>query len=114
MGEILSIGGITAIISVLVTLVLQFVPGLRVKWAGLSSAFKGLAILGMYVIVGAVVAFGGCVEFLKAIFSTLLCSDAPTFVNYVIAVLMAIAGGQGLFNLLPELADVSAAKEARE
>jgi hypothetical protein len=113
MNDILSVAGITAVIVSLVTLVFQYFPGLRVKWAGLKSEYKRGIVLGLYVIVGAVAAFGGCVAFLASIFPNLLCSDAITFLQYVVGVLFAVGAGQGVFELLPELKDVAVAKAER-
>ena len=113
MQNILSIGGVTALLVIAVTLILQFAPGIRVKWGGLpSNAKKGIIVL-LYVLGGAVVAFGGCVAFIASIFPQLLCVDAPTFVGYLASLLVAVAGGQGFFNLLPELDDVEEAKALR-
>ena len=72
-----------------------------------------LSVLGAYIVIGAVVAFGGCIEALKELIPALLCSDATTFTQYVFAVLLAVGGGQGVFGLLPELKDVTLSRELR-
>ena len=113
MNEILSVAGITSILAVIVTLIFQYAPGLRILWGGLASNLKMLVVLALYVIVGAVVAFGGCVAIFAQFVPSLLCSDGVTFVQFVVAVLIAVGSGQGVFGLLPELNDVSIAKAAR-
>ncbi len=111
--DLLTVAGVTAVISFVLTLILQYVPGLRVKWAGVKSEIKALIFLGGYFIVGAVVGFGGCAAFIASLIPGLLCVDAPTFFEYIFAVLMAMGAGQGMFGLLPSLPDVQAAKAER-
>lgn len=113
MESILSVAGVTTVIVFILTLLFQYLPGLRTKWAGVKSEVKMLSVLGAYVLIGAVVAFGGCIEFLGNLIPSLLCSDAPTFMNYVFAVFVAVGGGQGVFSLLPELKQVTAVKVER-
>ena len=113
MNEILSVAGVTSIIAVIVTLIFQYLPGLRVKWAGLETNLKMLVVLGLYIAFGAVVAFGGCVAFFAQFVPSLLCSDGVSFVQYVVAVMIAVGAGQGVFGLLPELQDVTITKAAR-
>jgi len=113
MENILNVAGITAILVFIITLLFQYFPGLRVKWAGLRSDVKSLVVLGIYLIIGATVAFGGCVAFLAQIIPQLMCADALTFIQYVFAVLVAVGAGQGIFALLPELQDVTAARSER-
>lgn len=99
MNEILTVAGITAIISAVFTLVFQYFPGLKAKWAELNDQLKRLIVLGIYVLVGAVVAFGGCFDVVANLIPQLLCVEPLTFGQYVIAVLFAIGAGQGFFNL---------------
>lgn len=113
MDSILTVAGITGILVTIVTLVFQYFPGLRVKWAGIATEYKRGIIFALYVIVGAIVGFGGCVEAIAAILPQLLCSTATGFGEYVVGVLLAVGAGQGIFDLLPETADVLAAKAAR-
>jgi len=113
MENFLSVAGITTIIVFIVTLVLQYFPKLRVKWAALKSEVKMLSILGAYALIGAIVAFGGCVDLLAGLLPQLQCVDAPTFIQYVFAVMVAIGAGQGVFSLMPELKDVEGAKIER-
>lgn len=111
--EILTVAGVTAILVTILTLVFQYFPGLRVKWAGIATEWKRLIILGLYFVFGAFVAFGGCLAALAALIPQLLCVDSATFLQYVIAVIIAVGSGQGIFELLPELQDVQAAKAER-
>ena len=111
--ELLSVAGVTSIIVLLVTLLFQYFPGLRTFWGGIKSEAKMLIVLAIYIVVGAFVAFGGCIPGLTEYIPGLICSDAPTFFQYVFAVLLAVGGGQGVFSLLPELRDVPMAKELR-
>ena len=113
MNEILSVAGITSILVVIITLLFQYFPGLRVKWGGIASNVKKLIVLVLYFAVGAFVAFGGCVAVFARFIPSLMCLDAVTFLQYCFAVLLAIGPGQGIFELLPELGDVAAAKLAR-
>ena len=111
--EILSFAGITAILVTLFTLVFQYAPGLRVKWAGLKSEAKQVVVLGLYLAVGAFVAFGGCEAFLAQYIAGLQCVDAPTFIQYAVSVVLAVGAGQGVFELLPKKQDVQIAKASR-
>lgn len=113
MNEILNVAGITSILVVVITLFFQYFPGLRVKWGGLASNIKMGIVFGLYVAIGGFVAFGGCLAFVSNIIPSLLCSDATTFFQYVVAVLVAVGSGQGIFGLLPELFDVTMAKADR-
>lgn len=111
--QLLTVGGVTSIIVLLVTILFQYFPGLRTFWGGIKSEAKMLIVLAIYIVVGAFVAFGGCIPGLTEYIPGLICSDAPTFFQYVFAVLLAVGGGQGVFSLLPELRDVTLAKELR-
>jgi hypothetical protein len=113
MNSLLSVGGITTLLVLILTVLFQYVPGLRVLWGGVKSEVKMLIVLGVYAVIGAFVAFGGCLAFLASIFPQLECVDAPTFLSYLWSVAVAVGAGQGIFSLLPELKDVSAAKDAR-
>jgi hypothetical protein len=114
MESLLSVGGITTLLVLILTVLFQYVPGLRVIWGGVKSEVKMLVVLGIYFIIGAFVAFGGCLEFLASIFPKLLCVDAPTFLSYLWSVAVAIGAGQGIFSLMPELGDVTEAKYDRD
>jgi hypothetical protein len=111
--ELLSVAGITTILVLLITVVFQYFPGLRVFWGGVKSEVKMLSVLALYIVAGAIVAFGGCIPALAGIFPGLICADAPTFLNYVFAVFIAVGSGQGVFSLLPEMRDVTFAKNLR-
>ena len=113
MENFLTVAGVTTILVFAITLALQYFPKLRVKWAGLATNVKMLIVLGAYIVIGAVVAFGGCVELLASLISQLQCADAPTFIQYAFAVMVAVGAGQGVFSLLPELKDVEGAKIER-
>ncbi len=111
--ELFSVAGITTIVVLIFTVVFQYFPGLRLKWAALASEVKKLIVLGLYLVSGAIVAFGGCIVALKAIIPALLCSEVSPFLSFVFGVLIAVGAGQGVFGILPELEDVKAAREAR-
>jgi hypothetical protein len=113
MESVLSVAGVTTIIVFILTLFFQYAPVLREKWAGVKSEVKMLSVLGAYILIGAIVAFGGCLQFLADLIPQLLCSDAPTFMNYVFAVFVAVGGGQGVFSLMPEMKRVAAVKAER-
>jgi len=113
MNEILSVAGITAILVVIITLFFQYFPGLRTTWGGLAANLKRFIVLGLYAAIGALVAFGGCVAVFAQFLPSLMCSDPATFIKYLVAVLIAVGSGQGVFGLLPELNDVTIAKAAR-
>jgi hypothetical protein len=112
--ELLSVAGITTILVLLITVLFQYFPGLRIWWAGVKSEVKMLSVLALYMVAGALVAFGGCLPELAKVIPQLVCADATTFLNYVFAVFIAVGSGQGIFALLPEMRDVSAAKAARQ
>jgi hypothetical protein len=111
--ELFSVAGITTIVVLIFTVFFQYFPGLRLWWAGLAAEVKKLAVLGLYLASGAVVAFGGCIVGLKAVIPALLCSQASPFLSFVFGVLIAVGAGQGVFGILPELNDVKAVKEMR-
>jgi hypothetical protein len=113
MDNILSVAGITTIVSFILTLILQYFPKVRVWWGGVKSEYKSMGFLLGYFIVGAFVAFGGCLAFLVNLIPQLLCVSAPLFLEYVFAVLLAMGAGQGLFALLPEHQEVIAARSER-
>jgi anaerobic C4-dicarboxylate transporter len=113
MNEILSVAGITSILVVIITLLFQYFPVLRVKWGGVATNVKMLIVLALYLVIGAVVGFGGCIALFVKLIPNLLCSDPVTFFQYAFAVTAAIGSGQGVFSLLPELKDVTIAKAAR-
>ena len=112
--ELFSVAGITTIVALLFTLIFQYVPKLRTFWGGVNSEAKKGIVLALYIIAGAIVAFGGCVPAIKGLFSGLNCVAAPAFVNYVFGVLVAVGAGQGVFGILPELNDVAEAKAERD
>lgn len=111
--DLLSVGGVTTVLVFILTLLFQYVPVLRVKWGSVPREHKKLIVLGTYIVVGAFIAFGGCLPFLLALLPSLLCVSAMPFFEYVIAVAGAIAVGQGVFSLMPELDDVTVAKDNR-
>lgn len=113
MSSILTVAGITAILVTLFTVVFQYVPGLRTRWGGLATDVKRFIVLGLYLAAGGAVAFGGCVDALIELIPQLMCSTAIGFSEYAIATLIAVGAGQGIFDLLPEISDVIAAKAAR-
>lgn len=112
--ELLDIAKITTVLMVVFTLIFQYIPGLRVKWASVKSEYKKAIVLGLYLMFGAAVAFGGCLPEVLKVFPQLLCVDAPIFLNFVFGVLVAIGAGQGIFSLMPELNDVKEVKAMRE
>jgi hypothetical protein len=111
--QLLTVGGVTTIVVLLTTVLFQYFPGLRTLWGGVKSEVKMLLVLALYIVVGAFVAFGGCIPGLTEYIPGLICADAPTFFQYVFAVLLAIGGGQGAFSLMPEKKDVTLARELR-
>jgi len=111
--ELLSVAGITSIVAIFFTLLFQYFPGLRVAWGGLASNAKKMIVLGIYVVVGAVAAFGGCVPAIANVVPALGCVGARAFLDFFVGVLIAIGAGQGVFAILPELGDVTEAKELR-
>jgi hypothetical protein len=111
--ELLSVAGITTILVLLISVVFQYFPGLRIWWGGIKSEVKMLSILVLYMAAGAIVAFGGCLPELAKVVPQLVCADATTFLNYVFAVFIAVGSGQGVFSLMPEMKDVTRAKEGR-
>ena len=113
MESTLTVAFVTILIVTVFTLLFQYFPGLRVTWAGLQTEVKSLIVLGLYLAVGAIVAFGGCVPALLVVIPALLCVGVSPFITYVVATLIAVGAGQGVFSVLPELKDVAAAKAAR-
>lgn len=101
MNEILTVASVTAIVSVLFTLAFQYFPKLKDVWASVGSEAKRIIVLALYLVVGALIAFGGCLDILAQLIPQLLCTDAMTFGQYAIAVVFAIGAGQGVFQLLP-------------
>ena len=112
--ELFSVAGVTTVVALIFTLAFQYIPKLRVLWGGLASEAKKAIVLGIYVVTGAVVAFGGCIDAIKGMFPALQCVAAPEFANFFFGVLVAIGAGQGVFGILPELNDVAEAKFDRD
>jgi hypothetical protein len=113
METILSVAGVTAILVLFATVLLQYFPKLRIAWGGVKSEVKMLSVLAAYFVVGAIVGFGGCLPELKELFPKLICADTASFIEYAFAVLFAVGAGQGVFGLLPELKDVTYSREIR-
>jgi hypothetical protein len=67
----------------------------------------------MYLVVGAVIAWGGCIVALGEVFPQLSCVEPATFIEYAGGVLTAVAFGQGAFELAPTAKAVTAAKAAK-
>lgn len=111
--QLFSVAGITTVIVLLFTLLFQYAPVVRVKWAGLKREAKKAIVLGLYLITGAIVAFAGCIPALATTFPFLLCSTINAFVSYAVGVVIAIGLGQGVFSLMPELDEVKIAKDDR-
>ena len=115
MNEFLTVAKVTGFVVVAFTLFFQLVPGLRVKWATLSSDIKRRIVIGLYLVTGTVVGFGGCFPaFAEALGLPLLCVSSAVFVDFVFGMLLAVGAGQGAYELLPELKDVTAAKAVRD
>jgi len=110
---VLSVAAITTLVALIFTLFFQYFPGLRLKWAALAGEAKKGIVLGIYLVVGAIVGFGGCFAPLNEVIKGLACVSPALFLEFVLGVLIAIGAGQGLFSILPELADVAAVKDAR-
>jgi hypothetical protein len=114
MGEgLLTVAGITTIVVIIFTLLFQYFPGLRVWWGGQKTEVKKLIILALYIVVGAIVAFGGCLQSLRELLAALSCYSPAQFLEYVIGTLIAVGAGQGVFALMPELNDVREARAMR-
>jgi hypothetical protein len=112
--EIISIASITTFIALVVTAVFQYAPKLNVWWGGLAINHKKLGVAALYLVAGAVVAWGGCIVALKEIFPALLCAQPATFIDYAFGVFLAVAMGQGVFGLAPEAKAVTEVKAERD
>jgi len=111
---LLSVSKITLVVVAIFTLFFQFFPVARVRWAALPGEVKKRILVGVYILPGAVVAFGGCFPaFAEAVGLPLLCVGTSAFGNFIFGVLLAVGAGQGAFGLIPELEDVRLAKDAR-
>jgi hypothetical protein len=111
--ELLTVGGVTTLLVLILTILFQYAPGLRTQWAGVKREVKMVSVLGAYFVIGAIVAFGGCIALLAALIPQLQCVAPLTFFQYAFACAMAVGAGQGIFGLMPELGDVQATKDAR-
>jgi len=112
--ETISIAMVTTFVALVVTAVFQYAPKVSLWWAALPINVKKLGIAGVYLFTGAVIAWGGCVEGLKAIIPSLMCVEPATFLEFGWGVILAVAGGQGVFGLAPELKSVTAVKAVRD
>ena len=111
--SLLSVAGITTVISLVFTVLVQYVPVVNVKWGGLPKETKKFIVLAGYFVFGAAVAWGGCIEAVKNFIPQLLCVEPATFLDYAFGVLIAVGAGQGVFGLAPEVEAVTIAKEER-
>lgn len=111
--SLLSVAGITTVISLIFTVLVQYVPVINVKWGGLPKETKKYAVLAGYVVVGAVVAWGGCLDLLVKFIPQLLCVEPAAFLDYLGGVIIAVGLGQGVFGLAPETQAVKLAKYQR-
>ena len=111
--ELLTVAGITTLVVLIFTLLFQYIPGLRLWWAALKTEAKKGIVLVLYLITGAVVAFGGCFPAFASVFPQVICAPLATFVDFAFGTLIAIGAGQGAFSLMPELGDVEARKALR-
>lgn len=111
--QLISIAAITTFVSLVVTALFQYAPKVSIWWASKPTNTKKLIIAGVYLVSGAVVAWGGCVAILASAFPQLLCVSPATFVDFAFGVFLAVAAGQGVFGLAPETKAVTLAKKWR-
>lgn len=105
--SILSITAVTAMISVGFTVIVQYFPKVNVAWGGLPKEHKKFIVLAGYLVVGAAVAWGGCIAAVKNLIPQLLCAQPASFAEYALGVFFAVGGGQSVFGLAPEAAAVT-------
>jgi hypothetical protein len=101
---------LASIVAIAVSLVFNYLPGLRVWFAGLQSQFKSLLMIGILFLISVVIwVLGGL---------NLLAVNIPfTWVGFaeVVKVFVAtILANQGTYLLFPQTADVKFAKNIRD
>ncbi|MFA5808733.1 MAG: hypothetical protein WC935_00165 [Thermoleophilia bacterium] len=111
--NLLSVAAVTTVISLIFTILVQYFPVINVKWGGLPKETKKYVVLGGYIVVGAVVAWGGCLDLLVKFIPQLLCVEPAAFLDYLGGVVIAVGLGQGVFGLAPEAEAVKFAKSLR-
>lgn len=102
--------------NLLLTLLLQYVPGLRVWWAVKTSEVKksvflfgGVAIAVVW-FVATLPALGLCTPEIGFVCTP---TTASALVSALVALLVGVGGMDGFFNVLPETKDVIVAKATR-
>jgi hypothetical protein len=104
---------LVALVNVFVTLVVQYMPGLNVKFGALASETKKQIFLGLALVTGVAWFVLGGLQLPPAwnvIFEPM---SVASFLSAMAGVILGIGGGQGTFTLLPTAKDVALAKGAR-
>jgi hypothetical protein len=110
----LTTGGIVAVVSIIVSLAVMYVPGLRTKFAALTSEAKQAIFLLLALVVGLawflLPLTGICTPAFGFVCSPI---NGASFVMALLGVLVGTGSVQGVYALLPQPGDVQAVKDAR-
>ncbi|MBW1994511.1 MAG: hypothetical protein JRI77_08680 [Deltaproteobacteria bacterium] len=93
---------LTAVASIVLSLLFSYVPGLNTWYAQLAKEFKQLAMLGLLVVTG--VTFGlACAGVLYDLFGMAVTCDQAGALGLVRALIFAIVANQGVYKLSPQV-----------
>jgi hypothetical protein len=99
---------ISAFGGILLSLILNYVPGLNVKFAALSSEIKSAIVAGSLVVIGVLVALSSCGN----LWVWISC-DQVGFMKLAQCILFALIANQGIYKLSPQTPAVTASKDSR-
>jgi energy-converting hydrogenase Eha subunit C len=101
---------LAGIVSVVVSLILSYVPSLRVWFAGIQRQFKSLIMLGILALVSVTIWVAGGLGLL----AINIPFDQQGFVGLVKVFLVTVMANQATYLLSPEPVDVKLAKNIRD
>lgn len=99
---------ISGIAGMILSLALNFIPGLRVKWAGLQEDTKKAYMALLVLATGGLIALSSCLN----LWVIVQC-DKPGLMYLVQVVFFTLVGNQVTYLVTPQPADVKQAKIAR-
>jgi hypothetical protein len=100
---------LASIVAIVVSLLFNYIPGLRVWFGGLKSQFKSLLMIGVLVVVSFAIWGSGCLGLLAV---NLSC-NAQGVVELVKIFVATILANQATYLLSPVVEDVQTAKDER-
>jgi uncharacterized membrane protein len=110
----LSAGGLVALVSLVLSLVLMYFPGINKWFAGKTSEIKKAVFLGTAVVIGALWFAMGFLNLPPEWGIVVTPVNFSTFVSAVIGIAFGAGGVQGLYKLLYEPDAVTEVKALRD